>query len=1600
MWTHIRKLLAPPVFDDQDAARTAQVLNAILLSFFAVLLLIGGLAMLVAIQKLRTALALAAMFSLTSLAWFLMRRGYIRLAGESLVVGMWLVFTVLVMVSGGMTSVVAAFYLTITVMAGLIVGSRAALIVAGATSITGLGMVIAEQLGYSLPRLFPVPAIAGWIVLTFSLVLAITPLNLTVRGLVDALALTHQHLEARRQTEEALRESEGHYRLLFESNPFPMWVYDLETLAFLAVNDAAIHHYGYSRPEFLSMTIKDIRPPEDVPALLENVSRVTLDLDEAGVWRHRKKDGTLIDVEITSHTLDFAGRRAEVVLANGVTVRARMERVQSALYRISEAAQTTLDLDELYRSIHSIIGELMPATNFYIALYDAATDLLSMQYFVDQVDTPSPPGRLGKGLTAYVLRTGQPLLATRATIEQLVQDGQVELVGTPAVNWLGVPLKTQQGTIGVMALQTYSESARLWEADKDVLVFVSTQVALVIARKQAEQALRESEQRFRTLIEKSADVIAVLDERGLLSYQSASGEHVIGYTSDERKGQNAFDLLHPDDWPQAEKMFADLLNEPSESVTAQFRFRHKDGSWKWLEATGSNYLQEPTIKGLVVNYRDIDERKLAEGQIRKLNRTLRLINQVSQALVRTTVEAELLQQVCRVSVDIGGYRMAWVGLAEQDEARSVRPVAAAGYHTDYLDAVTITWDDAEHGRGSTGMAIRTGRPVAVRNMLTDPNYAPWREQAMRRGYAASIALPLVSEGRAFGALNIYAAEPDTFDAEEVGLLVEMADDLAYGIVALRTRAAHEQAEAARRESEERYRAVIEQSADGIYLIDPETKRVIEANAAFCSLLGYTPDQARRLTSFDIVEDTPQSVEARIKRIRQERRITFGERVYRRKDGSLVPVWVTGNMVSFGGQEAICTFVRDMTERKRAEEALRESERRMGEIVDNAPFGAHFYELKPGGRLVFVGANRAADQILGVANQQFVGKTVEEAFPPLSQTDIPDAYRRVAATGERYDVDQVDYAEGDIRGAFEVRAFQTGPNRMAAFFRDITERKRAEESLRASEDKFSKAFHTSPDSININRLSDGLYLEINQGFTDLTGYTAEEVSGKTSLELNLWANPEDRDRLIEGLREQGKVTNLEAQFRLKDGRVKTGLMSARIIQVKGDMCILSITRDITERKQAEEEIKRLNQDLERRARELAALNQAGQIMASTLDLNTLLERVMEQVGSLLDAEGASVLLCAAPEQASDSQEAVCSELVFAAVTGPAAQSLVGKRLPNTAGIATWVMREKQSALIADAQSDPRFYENIDAQSGLITRSVLAVPLISKGQVLGVVEAINKAGAMFDQHDLRVLEALCNSAAIAIENARLYTTEQQRVTELARALERQRELDRLQREFIQNVSHELRTPLALIRGHAEVLEGGWIGKLNSEQKESVSVISRRSQLLTKMVGDIISVLEIEQREIVRAPVNLAQLVRMSLIELRATAEQSDLVLSAEIEPGLPAISGDAIALRRVLENLVGNALKFTPAGGRVMVRLSSEGQAVKLDVTDTGTGIPSEHLGRIFERFYQVDGSSTRKYGGMGLGLSLVKSIVEAHGGRISVTSQVGSGTTLTVVLPMT
>jgi PAS domain S-box-containing protein len=238
---------------------------------------------------------------------------------------------------------------------------------------------------------------------------------------------------------------------------------------------------------------------------------------------------------------------------------------------------------------------------------------------------------------------------------------------------------------------------------------------------------------------------------------------------------------------------------------------------------------------------EIAEHKRTATLLRKAYRVVRVLSQCNNVLVYADTESGLLNEICRIIVESGEYRLAWVGFAEENPEKVVRPVAQAGYEHGYLEGLEITWSDTERGRGPTGTAIRTGTLCIARDILNDPCFSPWRVEALKRGYASSIALPLIARERVFGALNIYASEADAFDEEESRLLMELANNLAFGIVALRNRTERERAEEKLRRSEARYRAIVEDQTELICRHRPDGTLTF-VNDAYCRYFGRAGDE--------------------------------------------------------------------------------------------------------------------------------------------------------------------------------------------------------------------------------------------------------------------------------------------------------------------------------------------------------------------------------------------------------------------------------------------------------------------------------------------------------------------------------------------------------------------------------------------------------------------------------------------------------------------------------------------------------------------------------------------------------------------------------------
>jgi PAS domain S-box-containing protein len=263
----------------------------------------------------------------------------------------------------------------------------------------------------------------------------------------------------------------------------------------------------------------------------------------------------------------------------------------------------------------------------------------------------------------------------------------------------------------------------------------------------------------------------------------------------------------------------------------------------------------------------------------------------------------------------GGYRLAWIGLAEPDERKSVRPVAQAGFEEGYLETVNITWADDERGRGPTGTAIRTGKPAVNRNSETDPAFAPWREPAVERGFASAIALPLTLSTGTIGALVVYSTKVDAFDADEEELLRRLAEDLAYGIGALRDRAERERAEEAVAASEALFRSAFEDASAGKALTNVDG-RYVKVNRALCDMFGYSADELLEMRFSDLThpEDREASEEALRRALAGEASTAQLAKRYLRKGGGLIWAEVGISLVRApdGSPRYFITDVQDVT----------------------------------------------------------------------------------------------------------------------------------------------------------------------------------------------------------------------------------------------------------------------------------------------------------------------------------------------------------------------------------------------------------------------------------------------------------------------------------------------------------------------------------------------------------------------------------------------------------------------------------------------------------------------------------------------------------------
>jgi PAS domain S-box-containing protein len=897
-------------------------------------------------------------------------------------------------------------------------------------------------------------------------------------------------------------------------------------------------------------------------------------------------------------------------------------------------------------------------------------------------------------------------------------------------------------------------------------------VAIAVLLERTERERR----RFQTLFEAANDGIYVRDLDGTIKFANSKFLEIHGVRLDEVIGRRSTELLS---LPRPERQRiswmirqAALRGEPPPPLEAPFR--RPDGSPGWLHVNIAFIKEGHQIREVMGISRDITERKRNELLITSQNRVLEL-------LASGAPLSAILETICRSVEELAPGVLCSILLLEGDR---LRHGAAPSLPHDYNQKV----DGLKIGPtvGSCGTAAYLKKPVIVSDTFTDPLWADFRDLAQQYGLRACWSTPILSQqGEVLGTFAMYYREVRSPSAYELQLIERVTHMASLAIERAQT-------QAQLRASEQRYRSLFESVPIGLYRSTPEG-RIVDANDALVQMLGYPSREKLLETPAQALFCDPADRQRWQAEMDAKDVVSYFVTQLKRSDGT--PIWVVDRARAVRDPQGTILYydgsLVDITEQRRSEEALRASEARYRALVESSPDGIGIHQ---DGRVVFI--NPAGARLLGAQNpDELVGKPIEDIIHPDYREVVRERIQRSLATGQpapplmekfiRLDGTVIDVEVTAVPIMWE------GRPAMQVVFRDITERKRMEEELKASEERYRDLFENANDGIYILDRA-GRIVSFNRKAEEITGYTLEEVRGQ-SYTLFLPPGPERK-----------------------------------------------------------------------KARRAFLKNMRGQP-----DKNEL---------TIIRKDGREVIL------------------------------------------------------------------------ELSTR-----PIWQGGQIVGI-------------------------------------------QGIGRDITERKELERLKSDFISTVSHELRTPLTSIKGYVDLVLAGDVGPLTPEQKEFLTIVSQNTTRLTELINDLLEIerLESGKIEFEFAELDLAEVLENVARSLHVNAEQKGLEFLTEIPSGLK-VRGDRERLAQVFLNLLSNAIKYTPAG-TVELRAHQEDDAVVVEVRDTGIGISESDLQKLFQKFFRSDNPYVRKVGGTGLGLSIAKAIVERHGGTITVTSQLGQGSTFTVRLP--
>ena len=545
-----------------------------------------------------------------------------------------------------------------------------------------------------------------------------------------------------------------------------------------------------------------------------------------------------------------------------------------------------------------------------------------------------------------------------------------------------------------------------------------------------------------------------------------------------------------------------------------------------------------------------------------------------------------------------------------------------------------------------------------------------------------------------------------------------------------------------------------------------------------------------------------------------------------------------------------------------------------------------------------------------------------------------------------------------------------------------------DSLRESEARY-RGLVENVNALLVITDASGEITFVGGRWAEIMGYEPGEVIG---LAYQDFCHPDDRstlDRYISQLATSpSKVSDVRFQALRKDGTPRWCRVSAVSTDDESGQVerIYAVIHDVTDRIEAE-------QAIAHQASQLAALNTIASSISRSLDIDDIVRGGLQNLMSVLDLDAAGLGLLDPDHERIIPHTVIGLSPEFLSFTVPMQSA------ENVLAIST-----RQPIVIPNLADDPRFASHPGLPE-MIKRegmnSLASAPVIAQDKVIGTLFVANRNTDAISPSAVDLLVTVGQQLGVALHNAQLYAQAEERAAQLEIAYCQLQDLARRKTQFVQNTSHELRTPLTFVRGYLELFLNGDLGSLTEKQHGVLAIMDIKSQRLVELVNDIASLLDVELNPADVAPTDLIEVMTRSLKAHRERANRADIALKTEWPDVAPVVQGNQQRLTQVFDHLLENAIKFSPSGGQIHVRMWTEHGNAFIRVADQGIGIPLDEQERIFDRFYQVDGSTTRRFGGTGLGLAIVKETIEAHGGALQIESNgvPGEGTAFTIILPL-